>query len=264
MKFKDKVAIVTGSARGIGRSIALNLAKDGCDIVVCDINLEGWKEYGGEQLSAPSVGEEVRELGRKALELKVDVTKKDSLENLVKQTLDYFGKVDFMINNAGGYAGDVTKSWAATIPEEDLKATVERNLYGTIFSCQVIAQHMMERKYGKIINFGSQAGLRSQDGGYYAAYGAAKAGVIMYTKYLAQQMGPYNVNVNCIAPAYVGTKRLNYLAFDANREEVCKGIALGKIAEPNDIAKVVNFLVSEDANYITGQCISVCGGAINF
>jgi len=264
MTIENKVAIVTGAGRGIGRSIALNLARSGCNIVVADINLDSWKEFGGEQLTASSVEEEVKKIGSDSIGVEVDVSDKVSVKNLMEQTIKKFGKIDILINNAGGLAGKVENSFASIVPEDELKATVERNLYGAIFCCQEVVKYMKEQNYGKIVNFGSQAGLRAQAGGLYASYGAAKAGVILYTKYLAQELGCFNINVNCVAPAYVGTKRLNAIYFDEHREEVTKDICLGRIADPIDIAKVVKFLVSDDANYITGQCISVCGGAINF
>jgi 3-oxoacyl-[acyl-carrier protein] reductase len=124
---------------------------------------------------------------------------------------------------------------------------------------------MKENGFGRIVNTSSQAGLRSQGAGVYASYGVAKAGVIAYTKYLAQELGPYNITVNCLAPAYVATERLMRQSF--NRiEDVRKemGVALGRLAEPEDIAKVMEFFVTDLGDYITGQTISVCGGAINF
>lgn len=266
MSLEGKVAIVTGSARGIGRSIALKLAREKCNVVIADLNLESWKEFGGERLAAATVEEEVKQLGRESISVVVDVTKKASIADMVAKTLEKFGKVDILVNNAGGLAGKVSTSYAASVSEEQLHATVERNLYGCIFCSQAVAEHMKQRKYGKIVNFGSQAGLRAQSGGVYAPYGVAKAGVIMYTKYMAQEMGPYNVNVNAVAPAYVGTQRLNETVFDVDnkRESYEKAVPLDRIADPADIAKVVNFLVDDESWYITGQCISVCGGVINF
>lgn len=266
MILENKVAIVTGSARGIGRSIALTLAKEGCDIVVADLNLDGWKEFGGEDLAADSVEDEVKLLGRDAMSIVVDVTDKASAENMVAKAIEKFGKVDFLINNAGGLAGTMATSFASTMPEEQLKATVERNLYGTIFCSQAVAPHMKERKYGKIVNFGSQAGLRAQPGGVYAPYGAAKAAVINYTHYLGAELAPFNINVNAVVPAYVGTHRLNTTVFDVgdNRETYEKEVPIGRIADPEDIAKVIKFLVSEDSAYVVGQSISVCGGVITF
>lgn len=266
MSLKDKVAIVTGSARGIGRGIALNLAASGCNVVIADINLDGWKEFGGEKLSAPSVVEEIKQLERESIGLIVDVTSKQSVEDMIAKTMEKFGRIDILINNAGGLAGPMATSFASSMPEDQLRATIERNLYGTIFCCQAVSGVMKDQQSGKIVNFGSQAGLRAQDGGIYAPYGVAKAGVINYTKYLAQELGPFNINVNAVSPAYVGTQRLNSTVFDVadNREIYSKEIAMRRIATPDDIAKVVNFLSSEESSYITGQCINICGGVIKF
>lgn len=266
MKLEGKVVVVTGGARGIGRGIALHLASLGCDVVISDVNLESWKEFGGEKLKADSVMDEIKNLGRKTIGIKTDVTKQDEVKNLIDTTVKEFGKIDILINNAGGLAGKVESSWASSVPEDELRATIDRNLIGTIFCCQHAAKYMKERRNGKIITTSSQAGLRAQEGGIYASYGAAKAGVIMYTKYLAQELAPFNINVNCIAPAYVETKRLAAIYYDVgnNREEVSRKIPLGRLAYPEDIAKVIGFLTSAEADYITGQCISICGGSINF
>ena len=266
MSFENKVAVITGSARGIGRNIALTLARAGCNIVIADLNLEGWKEFGGEDLAADSVEEEVKLLGQDAISVVVDVTNKTSADEMIAKSLEKFGKVDILVNNAGGLAGPMSTSFASSMPEDQLKATVERNLYGTIFCSQAVAPHMKERKYGKIVNFGSQAGLRAQPGGVYAPYGVAKAGVTMYTHYLAQELGPFNINVNAVVPAYVGTHRLNTTVFEVEENKAIyeKEIAIGRIATPEDIAKVVKFLVDDDSSYVTGQCLSVCGGVITF
>lgn len=266
MGLENQVAIVTGAARGIGRSIALTLAASGCDVVIADINLEGWRDFGGEAMTASGVEEEVRLLGRSALGIVVDVTSKDSVDQMVSAALDKFGRVDILVNNAGGLAGPMATSYASSMPEEQLRATIERNLYGTIFCCQAVAETMKKQRSGKIVNFGSQAGLRAQAGGVYAPYGAAKAGIINYTKYLAQELGPFNINVNAVAPAYVGTHRLNTTVFDVgdNRKMYTEEVALGTIATPEEVARVVKFLAGDDAAYVTGQCLSVCGGVIRF
>jgi len=267
MNLANKVAIVTGAARGIGRAIALSLAEAGCKVVIADVNLEGWKEYGGEKLSAPSVAEEVRLLGSEAIDIIVDVTKKDSAERMAAQTLGRFGKIDILVNNAGGLAGEVATSFASSVPEVQLRATIERNLYGTIFCSQAVAGHMKERTYGKIVNFGSQGGLKAQDFGIYAPYGAAKAAVMMYTRYLARELAPYQINVNAVVPAYVATQRLNATVFEVSNDSknyFLQQVPLGRLAEPADIARVVRFLVDDESAYITGQCINVCGGFINF
>jgi 3-oxoacyl-[acyl-carrier protein] reductase len=265
MKLKGKVALVTGAARGIGRAHALRLAQLGADVIVNDINLEAFKEFD-EKITAPTVMDEIRALGVRSAGIASDVGKKDQVEAMVKRALDEFGHIDILINNAGGLAGDIPKSFASIVPEDQLRATIDRNLMGTIFCCQAVAPSMKEQKWGRIVNTASQAGMRAQERGVYASYGAAKAGVIAYTRYLAQELGRYGITVNCIAPAFVSTGRLEALAYSrpGARERTVAEVALGRLAVPEDIAKVMEFFVTDLGDYVTGQCLSVCGGAIRF
>jgi NAD(P)-dependent dehydrogenase (short-subunit alcohol dehydrogenase family) len=169
------------------------------------------------------------------------------------------------VNNAGGISGKPAESFASSVSFNDIKNTMDRNLMGTIYCSQAAAVHMKAQHFGRIVNTSSQAGMRSQVGGVYASYGVAKAGVIAYTFYLAQELGRYNITVNCLAPAYVATERLMRQSFnqvkDIRRE---LGVPLGRLAEPVDIAKVMEFFVTDLGDYVTGQTLSVCGGAINF
>ncbi len=265
MTLKGKVALITGAGRAIGRAHALRLAKLGADIVVNDINLQSHKEFG-EKITAPTVVEEVSALGVRSIGIEADVGKKPQVEAMVKKALEEFGRIDILVNNAGGLAGDVMRSYATLAPEEDIRATLDRNLMGTIFCCQAAAEPMKKQKWGRIVNTSSQAGIQAQPGGFYSHYGAAKAGIIAYTRYLAQELAPFNVLVNCVVPAYVSTERLEQKVFSlpGRREEVLKRIPLGRMAVPDDIAKVMEFFVSDLADYVTGQCLSVCGGAIKF
>ena len=266
MKLKGKVALVTGAARAIGRAHALRLAALGADVVLNDVNLESYKEFN-EEIAAPSVVDEVKALGVRCVGVQADVTDRAQVGDMVQQALDEFGRIDILINNAGGLAGEVMGSFASAVSERDLMATMERNLYGTIFCCQAAVPCMKKSGWGRIVNTSSQAGLQAQQGGVYSSYGVAKAGVIAYTRYLAQEVGPFGITVNCIVPAYVNTKRLQVIVYDAIpgvREQVLGQIPLGRLADPEDIAKVVEFFVTDLGDYVTGQCLNVCGGAIRF
>jgi len=264
MKLKGKVALVTGAGRGIGLAHVIRLAELGADIAVNDIDLESFKEFD-EDLGADSVVELVTGLGVKSIGLEADVCQEDEAKDLVNKVVSEFGKIDILINNAGGIAGKPAESFASSVSLEDIKNTMDRNLMGTIFCSQAASIHMKAQNFGRIVTTSSQAGLRSQNGGVYASYGVAKAGVIAYTKYLAQELGPYNITVNCLAPAYVATERLMRQSFnrvkDVRRE---LRVPLDRLAQPEDIAKVMEFFVTDLGDYVTGQTISVCGGAINF
>jgi NAD(P)-dependent dehydrogenase (short-subunit alcohol dehydrogenase family) len=266
MKLKGKVALITGAARAIGRAHALRLAALGADIVLNDINLGSFKEFN-EEIGAASVVDEVKARGVRCVGIQADVTDRVQVEKMVQQAQDALGCIDILINNAGGLSGEVMGSFASSVSERDLRATMERNLFGTIFCCQAVVPSMKKRGWGRVVNTSSQAGLQAQQGGVYSSYGAAKAGVIAYTRYLAQEAGPFGITVNCIVPAYVNTKRLQVMVYDAIpgvREQVLGQIPLGRLAEPEDIAKGVEFFVTDLGDYVTGQCLNVCGGAIRF
>ena len=264
-KLGGKLALVTGAARGIGRSHALRLAHLGADIVINDIDLESYKEFG-EKISAPTVVDEVSALGVKCIGIETDVSNKNQVEVMFKNVLDEFGHIDILINNAGGLVGEVFQSFASSVSEKDLRATIDRNLMSTIFCCQEATEPMKTQGWGRIVNTASQAALQAQQGGVYASYGVAKAGVIAYTRYLAQELAPYGITVNCVAPAYVSTRRLEQKVFSIPgwKEQYIGQIAQGRMAEPDDISKVVEFLVTDLGDYVTGQCLSVCGGVIKF
>ncbi len=264
MKLKGKVALVTGAARGIGQAHALRLAALGADVAVNDINLESFREFD-EEIEADSVVELISNQGVKSIGIEANVCIEDEAKGIVDQVVAEFGRIDILINNAGGIAGKPAESFASSVSFEDIKNTMDRNLMGTIFCSQAASEHMKKQEFGRIVNTSSQAGMRSQGGGVYASYGVAKAGVIAYTKYLAQELGRYNITVNCLSPAYVATERLMRQSF--NRVENIRkelGVPLDRLAQPDDIAKVMEFFVTDLGDYVTGQNIAVCGGAINF
>jgi 3-oxoacyl-[acyl-carrier protein] reductase len=264
-RLQGKVALITGGGRGLGRAYALRLADLGAHIVINDIRLDSAKEFG-EQLTAATVMAEVEARGVRSLGIECSVADRDAVQSMIGQIIREFGQLDILICNAGGLAGQVLESFASSVSENDLRTTLDRNLMGTIYCCQGASIPMKEQRSGKIVTVASQAGLQSQAGGVYASYGAAKAAIIRYTSYLAQELGPYNINVNCIAPAYIETARLREIAFkyESIRENLLSQIPLGRMGTTDDCAKVIEFLCTDLSDYVTGQTISVCGGAIRF
>ena len=264
-KLAGKVALITGSGRGIGRAYAHRLAGLGADIVINDIRLDAAAEFN-EELTAESVMAEVEALGVRSLGIECSVADREGVFSMVDQVVAEFGRLDILICNAGGLAGEVGDSFASSVSETDLRATLDRNLMGTIYCCQAASAPMKEQGAGKIVTVASQAGMQSQGGGIYASYGAAKAGIIRYTSYLAHELGPHGINVNCIAPAYIKTARLWEISFkhDAIRENLIAQTPMGRLGTPEDCAKVVEFLCTDLSDFVTGQTISICGGAIRF
>lgn len=247
LELEGKVAIVTGTASqvGMGKAISLKLAKEGCDIVSCDIDLEG----------ATQTANEVKALGRKASAFKTDVTKKAEVGEMVKAALQEFGKIDILINTAGLASGGGPFHEQG---EEYWEKDINVNLYGTMNCIKAVLPGMMERKSGKIINFSSISGRM----GLPVSYAAAKGAVLNITRGLAMQYGPYGINVNGIAPAMVATKfhgggkgpSPEMIQMAADR------VPLKRIQTVEDIANAVAFLASDVSKNITGQTLQVDGG----
>lgn len=264
MKLEGKVALVTGSGRGLGRAYALRLAGLGADVVVNDIDMAAARQYG-EELSAPTVMDEIAALGRRSLGIVADVTDSAQVATMFDQILGEFGRLDILVNNAGG-ALVPGPSFASSVPEADFRRMMDLNLMSTIFCCQAASGPMKEQRSGKIVNVGSQAGLRSQGSGGGTAYSVAKAAIQHYTRKLASELGPYNVNVNCIAPGWILSSRAvaSGRGSPETRARLEEEIALKRLGTPEDCAKVVEFLVTDLSDYVTGQIIPVCGGVCLF
>lgn len=250
MSLIDRVAIVTGSARGIGRAIALGLAKEGAAVVVTDIDLEG----------ATAVASEIEALNSRSLAVKADMSQIQDVNRMVEAALKKFGKVDILVNNAGGIGNLMEgRYYFRESTAESWDFVIERNLK-SVFNCtRAIINHMIERRSGKIINIGSGAGITGEV--RLTIYSATKAGVIGFTKALAKEVGPYGINVNCVSPGVTRTPG----TAEVLKEEGGDGgkhPALGRLGEPEDIANMVVFLASDKANYITGQNLVVCGGLV--
>ena len=241
-----KVAFITGATRGIGKQIAIEFAKDGYDIAF---------NYRKENEDLGNIKKQIKELNVRCLPVKGDVSIFDDTVNMVNQIINEFGKIDVLVNNAG-----ITKDGLLMrMKEEDWDAVLTTNLKG-VFNCTKAAiKYMMKQKAGKIVSISSVVGLMGNAG--QANYAAAKAGVIGFTKSVAKEVAARGINVNAVAPGFIKTDMTSVLS-DKVVEGMLTSIPLHKLGETTDIAKAVVFLVSDDANYITGQTLHVDGGMV--
>ncbi len=250
-----KVALVSGSSRGLGRHYALHLARAGADVLIHDVS-EGAAAEFGEASSGQAVAEEIRALGRRSAFLVADLTVPEQVERLVQQALAHFEHIDILVNNAGGDIGAQTPrpdpNDALDIDPADIRSVVERNVLTTMFMCKYVGMHMRSRRSGKIINVSSAAGHMPVTQGI--IYAASKTAVSQYTRSLAEQLRPFDVNVNCIAPGPTYTGRfLATRTVDTTRTRS----RLQSIAQPEDLAQIVLFLAGPQADLLTGETI-VC------
>ena len=243
MLLENKVALITGGGRGIGREIALRFARNGADIVICDLNTEDINE----------TSRLVEASQRKALAITCDISYLCEVEQAIKKALDKFKKIDILINNAG-----ITKdNLLLRMTESDWDKVIAVNLKG-VFNCtKLISRLMLKQKSGKIVNISSIIGIRGNAG--QANYAASKAGIIGFTKSIARELASRAINVNAIAPGFIETGMTAKLS-DEIRERMLKEIPLAKFGTTADVAKLALFLVSEESNYITGQVIQIDGG----
>jgi 3-oxoacyl-[acyl-carrier protein] reductase len=240
-----KIAVVTGAARGIGRTIAEELAKEGADLALCDLKAEWLSE----------TAEAVKSLGRKVLCLAVDVSKTADVENVVSETLKAFSKIDVMVNNAG-----ITKdTLMVRMSDEDWDSVISVNLKGTFLFTRAVGKVMMKQRSGAIVNMASIIGLIGNAG--QCNYAASKAGVIALTKSAAKELASRNVRVNAIAPGFIETKMTDALS-DEIKGKMLELIPMKRFGKPLDVAKVALFLAGEASSYMTGQVITVSGGMV--
>jgi NAD(P)-dependent dehydrogenase (short-subunit alcohol dehydrogenase family) len=243
-RINEKVAIVTGGAQSIGQGICLRLAEEGARVAIFDINLD----------EAKKTAQEIERAGGTALAIKVDITKPAEIEAAVKQVLSKFGQIDILVNNAG--ISLVSK--VADMTDDIWDRVNDVNLKAVFLCCRAVIPHMKERKYGKIVNIASVLALRGS--AYYAHYGATKAGVVAFTQGLAVELGPRNINVNAVGPGVIDTPMADHDVAPEVRQRLQKRIPLRRIGVPQDIADAALFFASDEASYITGQCLYVCGG----
>ena len=244
MKFEGKTAIVTGGSRGLGRAVCLELAAGGANVVLC---------YAGNEAAAQETVRAVETLGAKALAVRCDVTDAARVDELVKAAMEAFRRIDILVNNAG-----ITRdNLLMRMSEADFDAVIAANLKGAFLCMKAVSRLMLKQRYGRIVNLSSVVGLRGNAG--QVNYAASKAGVIGMTKSLAKELASRGVTVNAVAPGFIETDMTAALP-EAARTAAQNGIPMNRLGAPEDVAKAVGFLASDDAAYITGQVLAVDGG----
>jgi 3-oxoacyl-[acyl-carrier protein] reductase len=243
-RLKDQVAIITGASRGIGKATALALASEGAKVVV---------NYASSSTAADEVVKTIVDAGGEAIALQADVSQSDQVDNLIKQTLDQFGRIDVLVNNAG-----ITKdTLLMRMKLEDWQAVINLNLTGVFLCTKAVTKTMVKQRSGRIINITSVAGQMGNPG--QANYSAAKAGVIGFTKTVAKELASRGITVNAVAPGFIATDMTHALKSD----EILKFIPLNRYGQPEEIAGMIRFLAADAAAaYITGQTFNVDGGMV--
>lgn len=242
----EKCALITGATRGIGKQIAITLAKQGYNIAL---------NYRKENEELENTKKEIEEIGVQVLAVKGDVANFEECENFVKQVIERFGQIDVLVNNAG-----ITKDMLLMrMKKEDFEQVIDTNLVGTFNVTKNVVPYMMKARSGRIINISSVVGIAGNAG--QTNYSASKAGIIGFTKSLAKEIASRNILVNAVAPGFIETNMTDILKDDV-KQEIAKNIPLKRMGTAQDVANVVKFLASDDSSYITGQVINVDGGML--
>ena len=245
MLVEGKIAVVTGAAQGIGKAIALCLAREGADVIISDISKE----------KAQEVASEVESLGRRSLSVTVDVTDDEEIGRAVTKSLDKFNRIDILVNNAG-----ITKdALLVRMKHSDWEDVINTNLTGVFNWMKACAKPMMKQKSGRIVNVSSIIGLVGNTG--QGNYAASKAGILGLTKSAARELALWHINVNAVAPGFIATQMTEKLPEEI-KKKMLSSIPIGRWGKPEEVARAVLFLVSEMSSYITGQVMNVDGGMV--
>lgn len=259
---KDRVVVVTGAARGLGRQFAHRLADEGASVVVLDRDLRSYRRFPGdaELMTGETTDAELRARGLRSRGFQVDLADRDAVLSVFARIESEVGPVAGLVCNAGGGSGGVHDNQAGALGLDSLEGMLRGNLYTTVNCCVAVAESMAERGGGSIVVMSSVNGLDPMPDGAYAHYGVAKAASLMYARYLARHLGPSGVRVNIVAPGTVPTGRVRQVWAEAGAPDVSASLALRRLPTASEVADVVAFLISDQSSYMTGQTLTVDGG----
>ncbi len=244
MILKDKVALVTGGSKGIGRAICLNFAKAGAKVII---------NYSSDNNAAEAAAEEIKKTGGESIAIKADVASSTAAKEMLDQTIKVYGRIDILVNNAGV----IKDGYLMLMKEEDWDRVIATNLKGVFNCCRAVVRQMIAQKSGRIINIVSPSAITGRAG--QTNYSASKGGIISFTKSLARELANFKINVNAVSPGVIETEMLKAIPQKAHNE-LLGMIPLGRFGMPQEVADVAAFLASDESAYITGQIISVDGG----